>query len=139
MSHILNSLGLSFTLLATINLCQAESFECESGKISQVTFGKKKQTFSRYCYNADKTNIYSEDCLEHRCMAFKNPKRYLIDDLLSPVGKPGFKLCRELGAKPEIIEFSAKGKKYKLDRCLFDDGNFVDTDYLLYFYLKKEN
>ena len=53
------------------------------------------------------------------------------------MGKPGFKLCRELRGEPQIVKFYAEKKFYKLDRCLFSDGSFADTGFLLSHYLER--
>lgn len=129
---ILNSFFLFF--LAT---AQAEDLKCVSEKISFLEFDQEKIEKSSYCFNKLKTILLSKNCLKKRCRAFEEDRRFKIDDLISPFGKPSFKLCRELKGNPQLLEFYVENKPYKLDRCLFIDGSFVDTDFLLSHYLEK--
>ncbi|MBL7545302.1 MAG: hypothetical protein JNL11_15900 [Bdellovibrionaceae bacterium] len=91
----------------------------------------------QYCFNEEKTILLSKNCQTKKCSAFDYPYKFKIDQLLSEMGKPSFKLCREIGGKPELLEFYVDNKPYKLDRCLFNDGSFVDTDFLLSYYLER--
>lgn len=115
----------------------ADNLLCQKGKVSQVEFGKTKNEIVDFCFNSKKTIFVSKDCQLKKCSAFESIKKYKIDDLLSPVGKPSFKLCRELSGKPQLVEFYVENKPYKLDRCLFNNGSFVDTDFLLSHYLER--
>ncbi len=132
MSALLSSLILAVTLTA-----QAQDLTCSSGRISQVEFGKIKVESSNYCFNSDKTVLLSRNCQQKKCRAFEDKRRFKIGELLSEVGKPSFRLCRELGGQPEIIEFFVEDQPYKLDRCLFKDGSFADSDFLLAHYLER--
>jgi hypothetical protein len=129
---MLSSLILLFAVSA-----QAQTLTCVSGKISQVEFGNIKQEPADYCFNNDKTVLLSKNCQQKKCKAFEDDRRFKIGELLSPMGKPSFRLCRELGGEPQIIEFFAETKPYKLDRCLFKDGSFADSDFLLAHYLER--
>ena len=130
----LSSATLSFFL---VSISYAAEFSCVSGNLRQVEFGKIKTESAEYCFNKDQTILISKNCQSMTCEAFKGNRKYRIDELLSQMGKPAFKLCRNLGGQPELVEFSVSNRFYKLDRCLFRDGSFVDTDYLLSFYLKR--
>ncbi|AFY00794.1 hypothetical protein Bdt_1094 [Bdellovibrio bacteriovorus str. Tiberius] len=70
-------------------------------------------------------------------MAFHSKNKFAFEQFLSDTGKPSFKLCRKLGGKPELLDFQAATKTYKLDRCLFKDASFVDTDTLLAHYIQR--
>lgn len=115
----------------------AEDLTCSTGLIRKETFGHVSSESSAFCYNGEKTTLVSRDCAEKKCSAFYSHERYSIFELSSEVGKPGFLLCRRLGGKPELIDFSVGDRFFKLDRCLFGDGSFSDTSLLLSFYLKK--
>ena len=108
-------------------------FKCEHGKLRIVTLGKTEYSDADYCYNLDRTSLISKPCLrsQKRCQAVANHSRFSLAELQSRFGKPGFALCRKLGALPEIIEFSVGAKFFKLDRCTFADGSFVDSGTLL--------
>jgi hypothetical protein len=129
---ILSSLALTFCLAA-----QALELTCVSGKISQIEFGKLKEESSNYCFNGDKTVLLSKNCQQKKCRAFEDKRKFKISLLVSQIGKPGFKLCRELGGQPEIVNFFVQNRSYKLDRCLFKDGSFADSDFLLAHYLER--
>ena len=135
MSRIFNSILV--VMLLNSGFSYAQDYPCISGKISQLEFGKIKSEKAEYCFNEDKTVLISKGCQSMNCNAFKGLRKYKIEELFSSMGKPGFKLCRELGGQPQIIDFYVDNHPYKLDRCLFSDGEFVDTGYLLAFYLKN--
>lgn len=128
---------LSSLLLAVSFATQAQELTCVSGKISQVEFGKTKEESSDYCFNGDKTVLLSKNCQQKKCKVFEDKRRFRVGELLSQIGKPSFRLCREVGGQPEIIEFFVERKPYKLDRCLFKDGSYSDSDFLLAHYLAK--
>ncbi len=115
----------------------AEKLECVSGKITQVEFGKKKEEIAEYCFNSDKTILLSKNCQQKKCKAFDDGRRFKVSELVSQTGKPSFRLCRELGAQPEIVDFFVKNQPYRLDRCLFKDGSFADAEFLLAHYLER--
>jgi hypothetical protein len=128
------------SLLLTILLSSpalAQEFRCASGTIRIVKNGKMSSENKKYCFNKTKTNLLSPKCLAKSCLAFSRKEKVEIKSLHSAMGKPGFKLCRELNGQPEIIEFSVGKTFFKLDRCLFDDKEFADTDFLLNHYLKR--
>lgn len=118
-------------------MAQAQELICISGRISQVEFGKTKEESADYCFNGEKTVLLSKNCQQKKCSAFEDKRRFEIGELLSEFGKPGFRLCRELGGQPEIIEFIVESTPYKLDRCIFKDRSFSDSDFLLNHYLKR--
>lgn len=132
MLALLSSLILAFSVSA-----QAQELTCVSGKISQIEFGKLKEESSDYCFNDDKTVLLSKNCQQKKCQAFEDKRKFKIGELFSQIGKPSFKLCRELGGQPEIVEFFVQNQSYKLDRCLFKDGSFTDSDFLLAHYLER--
>lgn len=128
---------LSSILFFSLSSARAEDLICGAGKIVLVEFGQEKIEKSVYCFNKNKNVLISKSCLKKNCRAFEDKRKFKLDELLSPMGKPSFRLCRELSGKPELLEFYVENKSYKLDRCLFNDGSFVDTDFLLSHYLER--
>lgn len=120
---------LIFTFLSVSHA--DEKWFCQTGKIKTTTFGKAVIINSDYCYNSNKTALMSKTCQKNACLATQTHKKFSAHELLSTSGKPGFKLCRELGGDPEIITFTANDGEFKLDRCIFKDNSFIDTDTLL--------
>lgn len=131
---MLIALLINFFILNTP--VQAANYTCVKGKISQTEFGKEKITPLEYCFNKDKTELVSKSCLKKKCQAYKDHRKFDINQFHSAYGKPGFKLCRELKGQPELLEFYVDNKPYKLDRCTFNDEDFVDTGLLLDYYRK---
>lgn len=135
MSLILSS--LLALLPAAFAQSPDESLTCTTGKIVLSEFAVESSQESVYCYNKDKTLLVSKSCEFKNCEAFASEKRFELQDLQSPLGKPGAKACYELGGNVELLEFQADGELHKLDRCLFPDGSFADTDFLLSHYLER--
>lgn len=117
----------------------ADDLICSKGNIIYTEYQEDKIIKSEFCYNDEKTILLSKKCKDHKCDAFKNQNTFPIDEFLGETGKPGFKLCRKLGGKPQIIKFSVKKDLFKLDRCIFNDGEYADTGYLLEHYIEKSN
>lgn len=134
MLPILNKLIILFFVPTSIF---ALELKCAAGKIEQTEFGKTKIEKSEYCFNKNKTLLISKPCYQSHCEKSLSQKKFKMSELFSDIGKPGFKLCRELNGRPEIITFFVENVPYKLDRCLFKEGNFIDTDYLLSLYLER--
>ncbi|MGE5086430.1 MAG: hypothetical protein ACM3MG_09040 [Bacillota bacterium] len=131
MLRILNS-----TLVILFFATNALALTCESGKIRSFTDFQEKVTESEYCYNSDFNELYSKSCENQKCSAFESQQVFVAKDLKTHgFGTPGFKLCRLLNGKPEIIDFWANEEWQHLDRCNFEDG-YVDTGALYKFYLK---
>ena len=120
-----------------MSACNAKDLICSQGKIEQTTFGKTTSETSNYCYNETKNQLISKDCYLTHCEKKLSNKKYKMKDLYSDIGKPGFKLCRELSGTPQIINFFVDKKSYQLDRCLFKNENYIDTDYLLSLFLER--
>lgn len=132
MLRILNS-----TLAILFITTNAQALTCEPGKIRSFTNFEEQVTEAEYCYNSDFNELYSKSCENQKCSAFVSQKVFVAKDLKTHgFGTPGFKLCRLLNGKPEIIDFWANGEWQHLDRCNFEDG-FVDTGTLYQFYLKR--
>ena len=130
-SPTLNNI-LFLTLLISFNIGASE-IECTKGIISQFRDGNELKENSHFCYNQDKTRLTSYGCQKNQCVPTTGPIK--MNDLFSSIGTPGFKLCRQLGGRPEIIEFFVDSKGYKLDRCWFKN-EFINTG-LLFRYLKS--
>lgn len=131
---------VSLLLIALTTSAVAEEKKhkkCEESKIRIETFSEVKTIEEKICYGEEVVNFTSLSCKKQKCSAFKFPKRFYISEFLGPMGTPGFKLCREVGGSPEIVEIFVGGLWYRTDRCLFKDG-FVDTDSLLDFYIDRE-
>jgi len=117
---------------------EKDSVKCTEGKIRTSAFGETVITRAKICHGEMIENFASASCRNKKCSAFKVRKRYYIHEFLSDVGTPGFKLCRELGGAPEIVDISVDGSWHRTDRCVFKDG-FVDTDSLLDFYIDRDD
>ncbi|KHD88643.1 MAG: hypothetical protein OM95_07505 [Bdellovibrio sp. ArHS] len=126
-------------LLFSFSFAQSD-LHCASGSFRFLTNGVTSTSKSFYCYNSDKTQLYSKECKNQKCpLAFDSKKYFNFSDLHDENSNPGFNLCRKLDGKPEILEFQADKEWFKLDRCNFKDGSFVSTSELLKFYLQKKN
>jgi hypothetical protein len=135
MQPILNKiLFLSFFLVSSMTY----ALDCQKSKIQYITFGIKSVENSYFCTNQYKDLIISNNCKNKKCYAYKaSHLKYRVSSLSSEVGKPGFKLCRKLKGKPQIIRFLVLKKWYKLDRCIFStDNSYIDSGSLLKFYLE---
>lgn len=114
---------------------KAYALTCEVGKIRSTTDYVDTVITGEYCYNSDFNQLYSKSCENKKCTAFQSKEIFTIQGLNTKgVGTPGFKLCRLLNGKPEIVDFWAQGEWQPLDRCNFDDG-YVDTGSLYKYYL----
>lgn len=127
----------AFALLFACTSALAQNYTCTKGTLRKDNFGEKTSLPSEYCYNADKNSLLSKACLKKNCRAFKGPNRYYISELTAEVGNPAFRLCHEVGGKAEFVEFLAEGKYYQLDRCVFSETEYADTDLLMDFYLDR--
>ena len=126
-------------IISTSAIAQERIAEkCVDGKIRVVTFSETKVYREKICYSDNVVNFHSASCKKQKCSAFKVQKRYYIGEFIGAIGTPGFKLCREMGGAPEIVEVFAEGLWHSTDRCIFRDG-FVDTDTLLDFYIDRES
>lgn len=90
----------------------------------------------RFCTNDTKDVLLSKECNDESCLAFKSEQHFSRNDLKMNVGNPGFQFCEKLHGKARIVEFRVKRDWYKLDQCVFPDGSFVNTDYLMGHYLQ---
>lgn len=121
---------ISLLLLYSLANANANEITCSTGKVRQTTNGKTYQEAVEFCTNDTKNIFLSRSCLDKKCSPYKIKRKYSYSDLFSENGKPGFKLCRNLGGEPQIIFFEVSNRFYKLDRCIFSDG-FIDTGFLL--------
>jgi len=129
---MLNTLNKIVIVILFFTTCGVSANNCYDGKIRLRRFGKYELSMSKYCTNNESTILIGYTCRSKSCDALN--KKIMLDDgtLYSEVGKPGFKLCRELGGDPQIVEFLVSKRWYKLDRCLFvSDGSFIDTGTLM--------
>lgn len=119
------------------NIASAGALTCQEGSFRTTTYGVTTTSKQFYCYNEDRTELYSKDCQKKNCMAFQQVTELRFKDLMDPTSNPGFVLCRKLGAEPELLEFQAGTKWFRLDRCTFKDGSFVASGELVRHYMKK--
>ncbi|EQC47592.1 hypothetical protein [Bacteriovorax sp. Seq25_V] len=123
---ILMAIVLNFSLRAEI---------CGKGEITYFDTGKKISNSLSFCFDKDERSefIYSKDCSKLKCKVLQNPKDRPVALMRykSSIGSPGFKVCRELGGTPQIVEFSLKQNTGKLGRCIFTNQTFVSNDLLM--------
>ena len=96
-----------------------EDLSCGKGRLRILENGKSRIEYSTFCTNDDGTVLISEKFKKKKVIGKKVPKSESLN--------PGFVFCRKLGATPELVDIEVKGRWYELDRCLFDDGSFIDT------------
>ena len=116
----------------------AEDYICSKGKITQIYFGKLLEEKAEYCYNQDKTSLISKSCLDKKCSAFTKIGIFDFNEFSNTVGNPAFHFCRKLGGNPEMVTFYVESVPYKLNRCLFPDGSFVNTGMLMNYYMQRQ-
>ncbi|WP_413578132.1 hypothetical protein ACLVWU_06275 [Bdellovibrio sp. HCB290] len=118
----------------------AASLTCQTGSFRMPYDGATKVVKAQtYCFNEDRTELYSKDCQSRKCSAFNLEIQVKMADLLNESSNPGFNLCRKLGGKPELLQFEASAEWFALDRFNFKDGAFVSTGELMRHYLHKPN
>lgn len=113
---IILSLSMGWAMAADKNI------KCETGMLRLNFGGKVMNEKSSYCFNKDKTELYSKG------FELKKLKKIKIHE--SGSVNPGFELCTALKGEPQFVEFQADGEWFKLDRCLFADKTYIDTGLL---------
>lgn len=113
-----------FLIILSLSMAFAseQTIKCGPGKLRLNSHGKVTEEKSVYCYNQDKTELYSKD--------FQLEKLKKIKIYESESANPGFALCTALKGEPQFVEFKAEDQWYKLDRCLFTDDTYIDTGLL---------
>lgn len=124
---------LTTLLLSSIGLAGEN---CTKGSIKYTHNKESKQENIVFCFDEDKRDkfIYSKNCKGLKCDQVKEPWRKGIDlgKYPSSVGSPGFKVCRELGGSPQIIEFQINDEEWnQSSRCIFNDDTFVSNNLLI--------
>lgn len=104
---------------------------CSKGEITSSKFEITTVQKTEYCVNADKTVITSKDCAKLNCAIFNKVKLLKSKPSFYSFGNPGFKICREIGGHPELIQFTSNAKTFKLDRCTLGNGSFVSSGLLI--------
>jgi hypothetical protein len=128
---------ISLALFLTASVF-ASDLTCQKGDFRMPYDGSTKVISSQnYCYNKDRTELYSKDCQNHKCAAFNVDIKVTSSGIMDENSNPGFNLCRQLGGKPELLEFEASKEWFSLDRCLFKDGSYVNTSELIRHYLHR--
>lgn len=110
---------------------------CSKFIMNEITTGKTTPTKLDGCYYADYSIIISKNCKELECQAFSNVNRYTIDEIMSPMGTPGFHLCDKLGGKGRLVTYTINKKEIVSDYCLFSDGSFTNMNAILSYYLVR--
>lgn len=124
-------------LVLMANMSHAGTLTCQEGHFRTTTYGATTTSKQSYCYNEDRTALYSKTCRNKNCLAFQQVTDLFFEDLLDPNSNPGFVFCRKLGAKPELLEFQAGAAWFKLDRCTFKDGSYTSTSELVHHYMRN--
>jgi len=129
------SLFLALLLFTVPGLAWQQPSICIEGKIKTRPLQKEIVEASAYCTNKDGTELLAQVCQNKKkpCQALSfvgtRDKSKLA---MTAFGTPGFHLCTELKGDAQIIEFTiAEGQWSKLDRCLFNDGSYIDMGSLL--------
>ena len=128
------NLILSFLIISSIALAEES---CKKGKIKYTYKKELKEIEMQYCTDEDSRDkfIYSKNCKGLSCEQVKDPAKRPINlgKYPSAVGSPGFKVCRELGGSPQIIEYKINGKDYweQSSRCIFNEETFVSNNLLI--------
>lgn len=120
------------TFFASLPAHAADDICLKDGKI-RFRFGAKVvEEKASYCFDATRSMLESMNCHGRECAARKTAKRKIpMESLKGQFGSPGFKLCFEYKATPQIMEFYDGKKWWELDRCLFkEDNSFLDTSSL---------
>lgn len=103
------------------------------GKIKFIFKNETKIEAASYCFSADHSYFLSSDCRQKPCAALGKGLKKIPDSALTgKLGSPGFKLCRQAGGDPQLLEYTDGEHWWPADRCLFPrDGSFVDTGILV--------
>ena len=122
----------SFSLAFSVHSIE----QCGKGVIKFTYKNQEKQIDEVFCYDEDRFDqyIYSKDCSSLACKELVNPAARPISlrSYPSTVGSPGFKICRELGGSPQIIEFQFKSTDWhQSSRCIFSNNTFVSNNLLI--------
>ena len=119
----------------------ARALTCTDGSIRVRQSGDLAYSNSSYCYNDTKTFLISKNCFNRRCSIHQLDFSKLTKKILfSPIGSPGFRICRALNGEPEIMQFQVSAKWWDLDRCIFaKDRAFIDTSSLTRLFIKYLN
>lgn len=104
-----------------------------SGKIKYVYGGKEESETATYCFSPDFSYFLSANCREGGCLALEKKLGQIAERRLQgPLGNPGFRLCREAGGDPQLLEYYDGSKWRSNDRCFFlADRSYVDTGILV--------
>lgn len=129
---------LIFTLFITCSMV-VDASECGPGKIKYIFNQKEVIKDIDLCVLEEKRGIIllSPSCKDQSCKEIMDPHKRPINlsKYSETLGSPGFKVCKELGGKPQILEFLFPSK-YKKDwqqssRCIFNENTFVSNNFLL--------
>lgn len=121
-------------IISFFSLCDAKEI-CSTGEISYIFKQKKVIQNLEFCFDKDKRDnyIYSKNCMGLSCKEVQNPheKPLILSKYKHSIGSPGFKVCRELGGSPQIINFKIKNESHQGSRCIFNDTTFVSNNLLM--------
>lgn len=129
-----------FLALCFLLLTQAFAEEsCGPGKIKYTNKGKEVVKALSFCVQVEKRGILltSITCKGGQCKELKDPHKRPVNLGKYPdtIGSPGFKVCRELGGSPQIIEYQYpdkfKDQWKQSSRCLFREDTFASNNFLM--------
>lgn len=127
-------LALSLYSLSASAAAWQEPTHCLAGQIKTKFAGQANFEPASYCTNEDGTELLSQSCKDKKncqALSFKGTKDKAALHMTAQ-GTPGFHLCTELKGDAQVIELTLPtGSWVKLDRCLFNDGSFIDVGSLL--------
>lgn len=96
-----------------------EDLSCGKGRLRILENGKTRIEHTAYCTNFNGTILISQKFKKKKVLGKKVPQSESVN--------PGFIFCRKLDGIPELVDIDVKGKWFELDRCLFEDGSYIDT------------
>lgn len=105
-----------------------EALRCGLTLVRHRAYGIVKEEKVQACINNNGTALYSANCQKAACLEkYKNRHLPRLKGYSSTLGSPTFRLCRDLGGRPQVIDFKFGSQWHPLDRCLLDDKTFVDS------------
>ena len=131
---------LLFLIFISPQVFADASWVCHSSGLSVVFQDREEAIAADYCYQPSTGQLKSKTCYDGDCVAMKKGKD--VGQSLSPdqrksvfsgqTGTPGFRLCRDLGGKFEIVHVKDPRVDLITNRCVFSqDGSFVDAGFIL--------
>jgi hypothetical protein len=131
---MLNKIYFLFSLIIQ-PLFVSASETCGPSQIEYIEDQKKVAVYTELCVSKDERGqlFYSKNCAQMNCSILKKEslKFISLEEYEPSIGSPGFKVCRELGGLPQIIDYNFKDQWHQGSRCIFDKDTFVSNDLLI--------